>query len=121
MRFSTLSAAAAILSLGFAAPASIPGVNLTAISGAAADVIKGSYLIQYKDGTTKQQVEAHTATFPATIGTAAEAVYSLGGLSITHVKTDDVGIAKIGTASIVSFLMFALTMSLTRAGPPCRT
>jgi hypothetical protein len=108
MRFLTLSAAVTVFSVGLAAPIQdpIPGVNLTDISGAAADVITDSYLIQYKQGTRKGDIDAHTATFPSQIGKAAEAVYNLRDLSIAPVKTNAAGIAKIGKAAIVSFLRF---------------
>lgn len=125
MRFYTLSAGAAIISAALAAPVAplvVPGVNITAASGDAAAIIPDSFIIQYKDGATAQDIASHRAQIQAKLNKAPEDTYSLPGFNAVHVKTNAAGLAKIGTHPAVSSLIFVTEDLLTPSfiDPPCR-
>jgi hypothetical protein len=100
MHFTSLTIAA-LLTLGYASPISVPGVNI-APEPQGSSIIPNSWIVVYKDKTTDKELDDHYDDITKKTGKKPKAKINVNGFKAITVDSDVSGLAKFGTSPLVS-------------------
>jgi hypothetical protein len=100
MYFTTLTIAT-LLTVGYASPTSVPGVNI-APEPQGAKIIANSWVVLYKDHTTDKQLDDHYNDIAKKLGKKPTAKININGFKAITLETDLPGLGRVGTSPLVS-------------------
>jgi hypothetical protein len=100
MRLTTLTIAT-LLTVGYASPISVPGVNI-APEPQGAKIVANRWVILYKDHTTDKQLDDHYNDIAKKLGKKPTTKINMNGFKAIPLKTDLPRLGKLGTSPLVS-------------------
>jgi hypothetical protein len=100
MHFTTLTIVA-ILTVGYASPISVPGVNISP-EPQGATIVPNSWVALYKDHTSDKELDDHYDEITKKLGKKPTAKININGFKAIAFEADLPGLGKVGTSPLVS-------------------